>query len=170
MKKILVRHSLSYANDKESPAFGRPEAHLREAGIQHAKMLRPVFEKILGSKFNSTIVAVSEMNRAQETANYAGFKKQRTYSRLNEYDGDSKRQAMAFVANGDFDNAANSLAVYSNDLISTPPEEDIWFTHGLVIAGLTWAKDYEEIRIGDFEARKANRFIPYFTSLRILDI
>ena len=170
MKRYLVRHGLSYANGKESPAFGSPEAGLRENGVDHARMLKEVFIELLGPKIGQVAVAVSEMVRTQETATHAGFKKQTPYGILNEYDGKIKEEAMKFAASEDYDGASRVLEHLTNNLIINAPDEGIWFAHGLVIAGLTWGKDYEEIRVGDYTQREPNRFIPYFTSIRTMEV
>lgn len=180
----LVRHGLSEANIAGDPAFGSPEAELTTSGKLHATLLGPIFEHILGKSLSEQSVATSKLSRAKQTAQFAGFIPSGfvEYENLNEYDGDVKRQVMTFVAQArrlrkDQDWAGADLAErqayevlkpLADALLNDPPKEDVWFTHGLVIAGLTYGKNYREYRVGDYLRKEPARFIPYFSSIRIV--
>jgi broad specificity phosphatase PhoE len=138
MTRLVIRHGLSEANNRENygtPAFGNPNATLMDEGIVHAtntgNRLRLPLYSIDSS---NTIVAVSKMRRTWETANFAGFHTLRPYELLNEI---SHGLTLDDKANIKKTGIIPEIALEAaRDILKNPPEEEIWFTHGLVIASI----------------------------------
>lgn len=132
MQKLLVRHGLSFANDKESLAFGRMDAPLRLEGVGHAvatgRRLRLDF---LADPHAGA--ATSEALRTQQTACCAGFVIKKSYSLLNEVDISGYPNFREILANEVIIPEACSAA---ERVFANPPAEDVWFTHGYLIMAI----------------------------------
>ena len=164
MTKLLIRHGLSEANNRENygtPAFGNPKAGLMNEGIVHAtnagNTLRLPPYSIDPS---NTIVAVSQLRRTWETANFAGFHTLRPYESLNEVSRGLTVDDKARIK------ATRILPVVAiraaEEVLNNPPEEDIWFTHGLLIASMC--------KVLDIYQNPDDNFIPAFCEIRELPI
>ena len=133
----LVRHGLSYANNREHAAFGSPEAELMPRGIEQAHDARAV---LLGQYALQTglPVATSTMTRARQMAQEAGFDTATTYSELDEIDlnllniTDYAAERARWKA-GDLH---QSVLEQAQQTLDVAPVEQVWFTHGLRIAGI----------------------------------
>ncbi len=164
MSKLVFRHGLSQANNRENygtPAYGNPDASLMDEGIIHAanagRMLRlPPY----AIDPTNTIVAVSKMRRTWETANFAGFHTLRPYESLNEIGHGLTLEDKAQIKE------AHILPVVAlraaEEVLKNPPEEDIWFTHGLLIASMC--------RVLDIYQDVDTRLIPHFCEIRELPV
>ena len=131
-QKILVRHAQSYANRLTRLAFGVGGAELTEQGHEQSKILGATFDARSIDK--KQYVAVSELVRAQQTAASAGFIAQTVRPVLNELQTEqSPLEVTRNAANGILPKEAYDRA---EELLRNPPPETIWFTHGLVIAGM----------------------------------
>ena len=159
MSVLVIRHALSRANDhKDSLAFGRAEAGLMEKGVHQAVHLGKVLGGLYRINIESQTVAVSEMYRTQQTARVAGFKCIQINPKLNEVaSGISKTEIRKYLDNKIVPKPALKAA---ENILKTPPPEDVWFAHGLVIAGLSHI-------LGIAEGR---RFIPEFCEIRDMEI
>jgi broad specificity phosphatase PhoE len=90
MSKLVVRHGLSEANNRENygtPAFGNPDAPLMPLGREQAAAKGELLIAEYGMQIPEQSVAVSMMRRSQETAIVAGFRKLCLYPELNEEKG-----------------------------------------------------------------------------------
>lgn len=162
MDKLLVRHGLSQANNRENfgtPLFGHPDAELMELGWDHAREAG----RVLVNRYNSNPaierVATSRMKRTQQTAEGAGYLPENmtayplldeltmhvTYEQLGESIRDEKPPPIAIDK--------------VEELLSNPPEEQIWFTHGFVIATICYIRGIPY-----------TTFIPKFGEVRELSI
>lgn len=134
MSILVVRHGLSQANNRENygtPAFGNPNASLMDEGVIQATHLQPILAKNHNS---DTIVAVSTMRRTWETANFAGFHTLRPYKSLDELTKNLTLEEIAHMkATREIPRIAIQAAEYA---LNNPPEEEIWFSHGVLIAAM----------------------------------
>jgi broad specificity phosphatase PhoE len=159
---LVIRHSLSEANNRNNygtPAFGHPDAPLMPAGREIAQEMGTKLQEDYKLDPESTPVAVSEMLRAQETAREAGFVIATRYLILNEVDtllpyGDLREM----IQNKHHTDIAIEAAEH---ILENPPEQQVWVTHGLVIAALCKVLGVEN----DFE-----NFVPKFCEIRELSI
>lgn len=134
MPIFVIRHGLSFANDNKSLAFASSEAHLMPEGIAQASQLGFKLRNDYSIDPQTTEIAVSQFNRASETASSAGFTKFTKYPLLNEIThGMNLIDLRASLDRGVLPQAAIEGAEY---ILEHPPTEAIWVTHGLVIAGL----------------------------------
>ena len=103
-------------------------------------------------------VATSEMRRTQQTALGAGFTKLRVYPLLNEV---SYRNNFADLARKPNDEPLpGEILEAAQAVINDPPEEQVWFSHGLIIAGIC-----QILRI--YEDR---RLVPRYCEIRELPV
>ncbi len=130
----LVRHGLSEANNRNSPAFGASDAELMQAGVEHAQAAGRL---LIGRYALLQVgqVAASTMRRAQQTAQEAGFGDFTAYSCLDEIaiEGTVAEQREGWYK-GKFDGYVTEHALTT---LARAPHEQIWFTHGLRI-GVIW--------------------------------
>jgi hypothetical protein len=158
MSVLAIRHGLSLANDRNSLAFAAGEAPLMEEGKQQARHLGSVLGEVHGIKVAEAPVAVSELRRSQETAHEAGFKTLVVKSSLNELMHDMDRTGFRnMIAAGRLPSIATEGA---QALLEDPPDEQIWITHGLVIAGLCQI----------LGVARNERLIPRFCEIRTLPL
>ena len=140
---ILVRHAQSYANIRDFAAFGNIDSPLTEKGVAQATALNGIFKASFGiaPESNTQSVAVSEYTRAQQTAHYAGFHKTEALSLINESDVDrdilsgtdviAKHTQDRWVPDETRKRAAELFDRIKDEDLTY----DIYFTHGMFIAG-----------------------------------
>lgn len=138
MSKLVIRHGLSQANNRENygtPAFGNPNASLMDEGIIHATNAGNILRLPPYSvDTDITTVAVSKMRRTWETANFAGFHALRPYESLNELSHSLTLDELKHIKETLILPIVALRA--AEDVLNSPPEENIWFTHGLLIASM----------------------------------
>jgi hypothetical protein len=162
MSKLLCRHSLSEANNRNNygtPAFGHADAPLMPEGRLIAQNMGDEFEAQHGIIPATTAAAVSKMLRAQETAREAGFVNLSEYAILNEVDTQLPHPELKdAIAN----RRHTSVALKAAELIlENSPEERVWITHGLIIASLC-----EVLGVSS----QFEHFVPRFCEIRELPI
>lgn len=157
MKEILlVRHAEAYANLRNFTAFGNLDSPLTETGQAQTAQLRETFQTEFDIDPESYVgaVATSEFTRAQQTAELTGFKNIDTLALINESDVDReivqgkhvvrRHQAERWVPNETVVRVKNLF-----DRIQTGElEYDIYFTHGMFIAGCLLECDARGIQVG----------------------
>jgi phosphohistidine phosphatase SixA len=158
MSVLILRHALSEANDKDSPAYGHGDAPLKEFGIVQAMNARDVLAENYGIDPATTPAAASEMLRSQQTAHVAGFTAVRHYAVLNEVHTPKTPELRALMDQGKIIDEAQEAV---ERLLANPPAEEIWFTHGYLIAALSQATGLDTSGL---------RFIPRFCEIRELSI
>jgi phosphohistidine phosphatase SixA len=158
MPILIVRHGLSEVNNKESAAFGQPYAQLMAPGIEQAAAVGIALATEHGIDCEQTAAAASDMYRSQQTAAIAGFTAVRNYTILNEVDVPKTPELRAVLDSHQF--VPEALAA-AEKVLSSPPEEKIWFSHGYLIAALC------ELTGADTTGQ---RFIPRFGEIRELPI
>lgn len=132
MKKLLIRHAQSEANRLTRVAFGVEGANLTGRGQEQAVRLGVNLEEQGYDK--TQIVATSKLVRTQQTAYGAGFNNCVIHSDLNEIQTDVHPVEMARNA---IKNILPKEAYERAELLlHNAPIEEIWFSHGLVIAGI----------------------------------
>jgi len=137
MSVLVVRHGLSEANNRENIgtlAFGASDAPLMEKGRAQAQAAGRLLREQYALDTEDT-VAVSTYLRTRETATHAGFVHQVQYAELSEVDSGLPRLELKAMLNR---NEVPDAAVARAELLLAGelPEQQVWFTHGLVIAGL----------------------------------
>ena len=161
MPILVIRHGLSEANNRNNLgtlAFASGQAPLMEHGREQARLLGKTLAESFGIIPDGKQVATSEMARTQETAREAGFQHLSTYAILNEVShGMELTDLRAALDKRQLPPAAIEAA---EAILETPPSEDVWFTHGLVIASLCQV----------LGAAQDERFIPRFCEVRELPI
>lgn len=152
MRKVyIIRHAQSEGNRFNRADYGKKGGALTEAGIQEAKQLKTQMER-LGIRVATEPVAVSELQRTQQTASYAGFEHLVEHAELNEVDPDLSRDELEeLIARKQLPLEAIAAA---QRLIKNPPQERVWVTHGLVVAALIRELDMP-----------SDRFIPKMASV-----
>jgi hypothetical protein len=162
MSTLVGRHSLSEANNRNNygtPAFGHADAPLMPEGRLIAQNIGVEFESVHGIIPATVTVAVSKMLRAQETAREAGFINLIEYAILNEVDTQLLHPELK---NAIANRQHTTVALQAAELIlENPPAEQVWVTHGLVIASLC-----EVLGI----ASQFEHFVPRFCEIRELPI
>jgi hypothetical protein len=158
MSVLVARHALSEANNKESLAFGHPEARLMAKGREQAKDLGGRLMELYDVDLTEISVATSALFRAPETAIEAGFRKIVINPLLNEVaSGLTETEYRAAKEARELPQTARDAAMR---VLDSPPSEGIWIAHGLLIAGLC---DILQIA-------QDQRFIPEFCEVRELPI
>lgn len=130
-RATIYRHGQSFANINGFALEGREE-RLTRKGVDQATGLGA--ELALGRQE----VATSTFRRAKETALYAGFVCVE-YTLLDEIQTESSRQEI-------LRDAMRGILPYevhqrANDILENPPDQEIWITHALVIAGLRYEQE-----------------------------
>lgn len=145
MRTILViRHGHSTANEPGVPtaktaedlAFANQLAELTPRGENECAELAGVLFTEYGIDARSTRVAVSEFVRTKQTAKQLGFSESLTtpYFALNEVDHGMELGALrAMLRQNQIPRFAEQAAEAA---LRRAPTEDVWVTHGLLIAGL----------------------------------
>lgn len=162
MTRILVRHGLSEANNRNNLgnlAFASADAPLMNEGITQANAAGRLLVVKYGASILTKTVAVSTMRRTQETATAMGLRDQVVYPELQEVAHDMDLVELRHMLDrGGLPDAAVYIA---QNLLENPPAESIWVTHGLVIAGLCSVLGVEH---------EDWRLIPRFCEIRELPI
>jgi broad specificity phosphatase PhoE len=158
MSVLVVRHALSEANDKDSPAFGRGDAPLKDFGIVQAMTARDILAAKHGIDPATITAAASEMLRSQQTATVIGFTAVNNYAVLNEVHTPKTPELRVMMDRGEIIDEARRAAEL---VLTNPPAEEIWFTHGYLIAALSQATGIDTSGL---------RFIPRFCEIRELPI
>lgn len=155
MKYFVVRHGKTDANRMTRVTFGVEGAPINEAGEEQAKSLKLV---LLGKGINPETepVAVSELIRTKQTAETAGFKRIFINSLLNEINTSDPEKTLELIAQAKVPDKAIEAA---KALIANPPSEQVWVTHGLVIAAL-------EVQLG---ISNKDKFIPDYCEVREIE-
>ena len=129
----IIRHAKSLGNRRNRATFGVKGAGLSVEGVNTAKKLKKALAD-LGIDANKEPVAVSELIRTRQTAEQAGFKRITTTPLLNEVDSGLQPDTLdRMLLNKAVPKAAIAAA---KKLLKHPPAEQVWVTHGLLIAGL----------------------------------
>ena len=142
-RKILIRHAQSVANLMDEPgsmtegqlAFVNRAAGLTELGEQQCYSLAPRLPSEYGINPSTTLAAVSTYERPRLTAELLGFLINPTpYPQLDEVDhGMSTRKIRELVRA----NQIPQIAIEAGRMaLEQAPEEHVWVTHGLLIAGI----------------------------------
>lgn len=131
----IIRHGTSEGNRHNQASFGPEGGALNHQGIQEAKALRKELHS-LSIDVQTEPAASSIMKRAYETALYAGFKQINKYTSLNEVGGDLPADALDSML--ETREAPPSAIAAARKLLSNPPPEKIWVTHGQLIAGIAY--------------------------------
>lgn len=159
---LVIRHGLSEANNRHNfgnLAFASSEAPLMREGLVQAIEAREHLNTLRDmSKFDD-YVAVSSMLRTQQTASAMGLHRQIIYPELREVPhGIEPLRLRTMLDAGELPDTALQTA---ERILENPPREEIWFTHGLVIAGLCKVLGVSH---GDW------RLIPRFCEIRELPL
>lgn len=141
MKYLVIRHAATDANRLTRAVFGVTGASLNDLGEQQAAKLGAELVAA-GVDVANTPVAVSELQRTEQTARLAGFKDIVVDPRLNEVNTADPQQTLDLVARGKLPPEAITAA---KAIIAHPPKERVWVTHGLVIAALQCVLDQSDI-------------------------
>lgn len=132
MKYLLVRHAQTDANRLTRASFGKRGAPLNKIGVESAKLLYDKLKK-LGIDPSHEPVAVSELIRTRQTAEYAGFKQIVAYKLINEVGSTNPYKTQELISKGVIPDEAIESA---KNILLNPPNERVWVTHGLIIAAI----------------------------------
>ena len=129
----IVRHGQSEGNRHNRADFGKEGGALIDAGIAEAKALKDKFLE-MGIDTKTEPAAISELKRTYETAIYAGFTKLHKYGSLNEVDSALKPKELDGMIKQK--KTPDDAIIRAQSLLANPPTENIWVTHGVMIAGI----------------------------------
>lgn len=129
----LVRHAQSEGHRHNRADYGKEGGALLDAGIAESKALK---HKFLALGINPKIeqVAISELKRTYQTAIYAGFTNITKYPSLNEVDPPLDPELIEDMIKRK--ELPEDAVIRARVILENPPPENIWVTHGLIIAGL----------------------------------
>lgn len=137
MSVVLIRHSLSEANNRENygkPAFGNPKSPLMPKGWEQAAKAAALLTSKYGVVLGNTRAATSTMQRSKDTGEGIGFGVCTEYACLDEVDpGISHEELRALLNRREVPAAA---LVKADIILEDPPRERFWVTHGLTMLGL----------------------------------
>lgn len=156
MKYFLIRHGKTDAYEGTGLTFGKEGAPLNKTGEAQAAALAKTLTGY-GIDVNNEPAASSELLRAQQTAQGAGFKHIVTNPLLNEINTSNPKRTPELLAKGLLPEEA---IVAARALLANPPEARIWVTHGLVIMAL------QEV----LNSRGNDSFIPGYCEIRSITI
>jgi len=161
MEILLVRHSISEANNRENVgymAFAAKDAPLMPQGEVMAHTLGKTFRDVYNVVPEITEVATSELLRAKQTAQFAGFTSLHAYAHLDEVvHGIPLKDLKEMLKNGELPDIALEEAQKTLD---NPPKEGVWVTHGLRIAGICSLLNVHQDK----------RLIPQFCEIRPIQL
>jgi len=158
MSVLIARHAFSEANNGESEAFGHADARLMPAGRLQAKGMGRYLTEAFGVDVAETAIATSALFRAPETAIEAGFRNITITPLLNEVvSGLTEDEYKAAKEAREVPQCVREAALR---VLDSPPRENIWVAHGLLIAGLC----------DILQVAQDQRFIPRFCEVRELPI
>lgn len=158
MSVLLVRHELSFANDKNSAAFGQAHATLLPEGAERAPGIGVTLTEHYGIDPATEAAAASMMYRSEQTAELSGFITIRNYAVLNEVDVPKTPELRAALDRKEVIPEAREAA---EAVLADPPAEKVWFTHGYLMAALCELTGVDTSGL---------RFIPRFGEIRELPI
>lgn len=161
MSVLVARHGCSEANNRNNVgtlAFANEQAPLMDIGREQSRQMGLTLCRTFGVTPQKTAVATSLLARTQETASEAGFTDLYPYTVLNE---DIHHLQLAELREMlDRGILPHSALETAEKVLQNPPQEKVWITHGLVIAGLCKVLDmYNDARL-----------IPKFCEIRELPI
>lgn len=140
---ILIRHAQSTANITDTPdsmtagelAFLDRAAGLTELGEEQCRLLAPRLLGEYGIEPPTTLAAVSTYQRPKLTAKLLGFLvNPEPYSQLDEVaHGMSTRGIRERIRAGQIPDIAVEAGITA---LEQAPKEEVWITHGLLIAGI----------------------------------
>jgi len=159
MSKFLIRHGLSQANNRGSLAFASDAAPLMDEGRNQARLAADVLRSRHDIVDFTQTVAVSGMRRTHETAESMGFMNLHEYPGLSEVNHGVDLAELRKML--DQDKLPDAALRAAERIMNDPPTEEIWVTHGLVIAGLCKHLGVED---------RAMRLVPKFCEIRRLPI
>lgn len=156
MQRLIIRHGQTNANRLTRAAFGKSGAPLNATGIaQVADLIKELKKFDVDLSLES--VAVSELLRAKQTAELAGFLSIQVSSLLNEVYSLDPRNTNELIANKIIPEEAKKAA---KDLLLNPPKEKIWITHGLLITAV-------QCELGIIDPKN---FLPNFCEIRLIEL
>ncbi|HET6747047.1 MAG TPA: hypothetical protein VFH06_03010 [Candidatus Saccharimonadales bacterium] len=138
----VIRHAHSTANTTEVSAsmtaeglaFANRSAGLTERGTTECLALAALLPEKYGITPATTPVAVSEFTRTQLTAKSLGFEKRTPHPELNEVEHGMALDVLRGMLR---QNRIPPVALAAAEkTLKRPPTENIWVTHGLLVAGL----------------------------------
>jgi hypothetical protein len=132
MQYLLIRHAKTDANRLTRAAFGKKGAPINGLGLRQAQKLATELRR-RGIDTDKERVAVSELLRTRQTAESAGFKNISVNSVLNEVKTSDPQRTQELLAKAQLPYEAIAAA---RTILSNPPAEKIWITHGQVIAAI----------------------------------
>lgn len=156
MRYFIIRHGKTDANRMTRAAYGKQGAPLNDEGIQQATALRAALRKH-GIDLAKEPVAVSELLRAQQTAQFAGLKNIAVNPALNEVNPPDPQKTTEELKRGIL--APEAIAA-ARKVLANPPKEKIWVTHGLLIAAIL-----SELKLAD-----AHDWMPGFCEIREIEL
>lgn len=156
-KVLIIRHAKSLGSRHDRHLYPKEGAPLSKEGFKDAEKLKAEFLK-RGVDIKREPVAVSELIRTRQTAEAAGFTSLSEYEVLNEVNSGLGPTVLdQMIENKQVPKKAIEAA---KKLLARPPKENIWVTHGMLIAALA-----EELGIP-----KNELFIPSMTSIIEVEI
>lgn len=154
---LVIRHAISEGGRHDRHLFPKEGAPLSAQGILDAQGLHAQLVAHNVDLENEP-VAISELIRTRQTAEHAGLKNLSEYAMLNEVDsGLSPEELDAIIENKQVPKKAIAAA---QKLLTNPPKESIWVTHGMLIAAMA-----RELRIPPNEL-----FVPDMATITALQI
>ena len=156
MRYYLIRHGKTDANRMTRATYGKQGAPLNDDGKQQAEELHKKLLE-LGIDLNKEVVAASELLRAQQTAEFAGFQNIVINSILNEVNTPDPQKTTDDLKRGIL---ADEAIVAAKEVLANPPKERIWVTHGQLIAAI----------LAELKQNKLNTFIPDFCEVTEIEL
>jgi broad specificity phosphatase PhoE len=153
----VIRHSTSEGNRFNQASFGPEGGALTEQGIRKARALYDQLISIGIDPFTEP-AASSYMKRSYQTAEYAGFTQINKYTSLNEVSSNLSPEALNAML--ERKEAPPSAVLSAQIILSQPPPEIVWVTHGQVIAGIAYALGIPSSQL----------FIPEISSITELEL
>ena len=153
---LLARHAQAYANKRDFAAFGNKESPLTDHGIEQTKAMNQTFRKDFGivpETYSSPVLASSYV-RPQQTARLVGFGVIHISSKIDEARVDDEvRSGISPVekhANERWvpDSLKGPVAGFLDDIQEGSLDYEIYFTHGMFIAGVALECDSRGIDHG----------------------
>jgi broad specificity phosphatase PhoE len=132
---LLVRHAKSVGGRHDRHLYPKEGAPLDDKGFDDAAKLKSEFLD-RGINLVTEPVAVSQLVRTRQTAEWAGLKNIKEYASLNEVNSGLSPEELDFVIKN---KQVPAVAVRAaRRLLKNPPNEKIWVTHGTLIAAIAY--------------------------------
>ncbi|MCB9823297.1 histidine phosphatase family protein [Candidatus Nomurabacteria bacterium] len=132
-KVLIIRHAKSVGGRHDKHLYPKEGAPLSDQGLKDVSKIRDYLIE-LGVDIESEPVAVSELIRTRQTAEVAGFKTIKSYSVLNEVNTGLSPEELERMLQIKL--VPKEAIDRAKKLLENPPLENIWVTHGLLVAGL----------------------------------